>query len=54
MSVELIYNFVLDFVKNNYITLFVSLPLSFLLYLLFSRYKHKLHVNLGDHNWLIQ
>jgi len=41
-------------VQDMFAAFFISVPLSLLLYLIFSRYRHWTLVDLGDHKWLIK
>ncbi len=40
--------------KDLALIFLVSIPLSILLYILFSKYRHYMLVDLGDHKWLIK
>jgi len=41
-------------IQDMYVVFLISVPLSLLLYLIFSRYRHWLLVDLGNHKWLIK
>ena len=40
--------------KDIGLIFFVSIPLSVLLYIIFSRHRHWMLVDLGHHNWLVR
>lgn len=37
-----------------YIVFFITLPVSFLIFIVFNKLQHKIIVNLGDQKWLIK
>lgn len=41
-------------IQQLYIIFLVSVPLSLLLYLMFTKYRHYMLVELGHHKWLIK
>lgn len=44
----------IQIIQDFYLPVLISIPLSFLLYLLFHKYRHWILVNLGEHKWLIK
>jgi hypothetical protein len=45
---------ILASLQQIYVIFLVSVPLSLLLYLMFSKYRHYILVDLGHHKWLIK
>jgi len=41
-------------IQDMYVVFLISVPLSLLLYLIFSRYRHWMLIDLGNHKWLIK
>jgi hypothetical protein len=41
-------------VAEMYVLFLISVPLSLLLFILFSHHRHKTLVDLGEHKWLIK
>jgi hypothetical protein len=46
--------FLLEQGKGLYLIFLLSIPLSLFFYILYSRYRHWILVDLGEHKWLVK
>ena len=53
-NLNTLMDFAIKTFSESYIAAFIAVPMSMLLFLLFSKFHHKIIVNLGDQKWLIK
>jgi uncharacterized protein with PQ loop repeat len=48
-----LYGLFTKLASESYIAFFITIPISFLLFLIYNKLQHKILINLGDQKWLI-